>query len=196
MNRVHLELCASDEWAAYLRDDLLPWAVDGVTLGDRLLEVGPGPGRTTELLAALGIPVVAAEPDAELAAGLAARLAGPAGGRAPVTVVRADGARLPFAGGSFSGAACLTMLHHVPSAGLQDRLLAEVARVLRPGATLVGVDSLDSEAFRALHQDDVCVPVDPATMTRRLRRAGFDHVVVDDDSHRLRFRGTVAAPAR
>ncbi len=41
--------------------------------------------------------------------------------------------------GSFSGAACFTMLRHVPSApNCRTELFAEVARVLRPGAALVG----------------------------------------------------------
>ena len=56
-----------------------------------------------------------------------------------------------FPDGRFSAALSFTMLHHVPSAELQDRLFAEVARVLQPGGFLAGVDSLDSEDFRALH---------------------------------------------
>src|ERR1039457_7044668 len=35
---------------------------------------------------------------------------------------------------------CFTMLHHVPSAGMQDRLVSEVASVLRPGAIFAGTD--------------------------------------------------------
>ena len=50
-----------------------------------------------------------------------------------VTVVAGDATSMPFPDGSFSGAVCFTMLHHVPSAELQDRLLTETYRVLRPG---------------------------------------------------------------
>ena len=50
-------------------------------------------------------------------------------------VVNADATSMPFETDRFSGAIGLTMLHHVPSAALQDRLFAEVARVLRPGAS-------------------------------------------------------------
>jgi hypothetical protein len=50
--------------------------------------------------------------------------------------------------------------------------------VLLPGAVVLGVDSLDGPAFRDLHVDDVCVPLDPATVEERLHRAGFQDVEV------------------
>ncbi len=52
MNREHLEFCASDEWRQMLRDLVLPYALDGAELGDDVLEIGPGPGLTTDLLRA------------------------------------------------------------------------------------------------------------------------------------------------
>jgi len=70
------------------------------------------------------------------------------------------------------------MLHHVPSADLQDRLFAEVARVLRPGATFVASDSLASDDLAAFHHDDTYNPVDPATVGDRLASAGFSAVDV------------------
>ena len=70
--------------------------------------------------------LTAVELDPALAQALADRLAG-----TNVEVVNADATNMPFAADRFSGAVCLTMLHHVPSAAIQDRLLAEVARVLR-----------------------------------------------------------------
>ncbi len=77
--------------------------------------------------------LAAAELDPGLDGQLAARLAG-----SNAAVVRADAACLPFAAGSFSAVACLTMLHHIPSARQQDTALAEIARVLRPGGLLAG----------------------------------------------------------
>lgn len=65
------------------------------------------------------------------------------------------------------------MLHHVPTAELQDRLFAEVARVLRPGSPLVASDSLGSEELKAHHEDDTYSPVDPASLPDRLAAAGF-----------------------
>jgi hypothetical protein len=43
------------------------------------------------------------------------------------------------------------MLHHVPSAALQDRLLAEARRVLRPGGVFAGFDGVASWLFRVIH---------------------------------------------
>ena len=133
VNEEHLGLCSSPEWAAYVADDLLPWVLADYQLGDDLLEVGPGPGLTTDILRRHAGHVTAAELDAGLAARLAQRLAG-----TNVEVVTADATRLPFPAGRFSAVACLTMLHHIPSAGLQDTALAEMARVLRPGGLIVG----------------------------------------------------------
>jgi predicted methyltransferase len=79
------------------------------------------------------------------------------------------------------------MLHHMPSPALQDRLFAEVFRVLRPGGAFVGTDSLDSKATRAFHADDVFVPVDPETLGARLDAAGFVRARVELASYELRF---------
>jgi hypothetical protein len=70
------------------------------------------------------------------------------------------------------------MLHHVPTAELQDRLFAEVHRVLRPGAPLVAGDSLASEELEAHHEDDTYNPIDPSTLVERLEAAGFHDVSV------------------
>ena len=50
MNEAHLRICASPEWAAYVESELLPWALGDAELGDEVLEVGPGPGLTTDVL--------------------------------------------------------------------------------------------------------------------------------------------------
>jgi predicted methyltransferase len=81
----------------------------------------------------------------------------------------------------------------VPSAELQDRLFAEVARVLRPGGVFFGTDSLDGPGFQRLHAGDVCVPIDPLTLDERLRRAGFAHVDLAVLSLGVRFVARVAA---
>jgi len=56
----------------------------------------------------------------------------------------------------------------MPSVDYQDRLFAELHRVLRLGAVFVGVDSRDSDAIRAGHVDDTFVPVDPNSLAERL----------------------------
>jgi SAM-dependent methyltransferase len=183
VNEAHLRLCASAEWAALVRDDLLPWVLGDDDLGDDVLELGAGPGLVTDLLVERAPRVTAVEIDEGLAADLRARLAG-----RPVDVLTADATALPLPDGRFSAAACFTMLHHIPATALQDRALAEVARVLRPGGLLLGTDGQDTPARRALHDGDVFVPVDPAGLADRLRAAGFTDPVVDGNGDRFRFR--------
>jgi SAM-dependent methyltransferase len=185
VNKLHLELCSSPEWARLVEDELLPWVLDGCELGDDLLEVGPGPGLTTDILRRQAARVTAVELDLALAGQLATRLAG-----SNVGVVAGDVTQLPFPAGRFSAAACLTMLHHIPSPASQDAALTELARVLRPGGVLAGSDGLDTPDRRAAHEDDIFVPVDPGTLAARLRAAGFARARVDVAGDRLRFAAT------
>ncbi len=184
MNELHLRILASDEWAGYLATELAPW-IDTFDLGDALMEIGPGPGRTTDLLRERVASITAIELDTDLAAALAERLAG-----TNVTVLCRSAADTGLDSSSFSSVACFTMLHHVPTAGEQDRLFAEAARVLRPGGVLVAVDSVDSEELRAGHVDDVFNPVDPSTLESRLERAGFTGVSIDTSGRQMRFSAT------
>jgi SAM-dependent methyltransferase len=190
MNDEHLRFCASAEWAETVERVLLPWAVGGRNLGELVLEVGAGPGLVTQVLARRVPWLVALELDPALATGLR-RLAG--GG---VRVVRADATRLPFDGGRFSAVACFTMLHHVPTVALQDRLLAELGRVLRPGGLLAGTDAIDTPERRRLHVGDVFLPADPATLPGRLRAAGFADPEVEVDAGGDRFRFAAVRPER
>jgi SAM-dependent methyltransferase len=185
VNAEHLRLCASTEWATLVRDELLPWVLGDEDLGDDALELGAGPGLVTDLLVERARRITAVEIDPVLASDLERRMTG-----RPVEVVTADATTLPFPAGLFSAAACFTMLHHVPTHRLQDLVLAEVARVLRPGGLLLGTDGEDTPARRALHVDDVFVPSDPAELPARLRAAGFVDVTVESNGDRFRFRGT------
>lgn len=178
MNREHLELCASEEWRQTLRDVIMPGALAGARLGDDVLEVGPGPGMTTDLLRADLPHLTAVEVKAELARDLAERMAG-----TNVAVVHADATALPFEADRFTGAVSFTMLHHVPTAELQDRLFAEVARVVRPGGLFVACDSVASDDLAAFHHDDVYNPVEPGGVGDRLRAAGFADVKVQANEH-------------
>ena len=187
MNREHLRLCASVEWAALVRDELLPWVLDDSDLGDDVLEIGAGPGLVTDLLLDLAPRVTAVEIDEGLATQLRQRLAG-----MPVEVVTADATALPLPADRFSAAACFTMLHHIPDPAAQDRALAELARVLRPGGLLLGTDGQDTPARRDLHVGDVFEPIDPSGMEMRLRAAGFVEVLVESNGDRFRFRGRAA----
>jgi len=183
MNRFHRWYCRSARWQRAVEDRLLPWVLGDVDLGDRVLEVGPGPGLTTAVLARRTPHLTAVEIDPQLAAALRARM-----DPQRVGVVNADATAMPFPDASFTGAVCFTMLHHVPTRDLQDRLLAEVRRVLAPGAVFTGSDSLPGPAFRAAHLFDTMVPVDPRWLPQRLTTAGFVDVKVGSAARQFRFR--------
>ena len=188
MNEAHDELCSSPGWAEYLRTEVLPLVLGEIDLGQDMVEVGPGFGLATDVLRHRVADLTAVEIDPALAKGLAMRLEG-----TNVTVLQADGAHLPFDAGRFSSAASFTMLHHVPSIPRQDALLAELARVLRPGGVLIGADSLDDAGFREFHEGDVCVPVDPKGLPSRLRRSGFPETTVGTSGETLWFVARTAS---
>jgi SAM-dependent methyltransferase len=183
MNEKHLELCSSAEWAEAVRRWIIPEVLKDLDVGDDVLELGPGPGRTTEVLAGLVPRLTAVEYDEDLAAGLAARMAD-----AGVDVLHGDATALEYPDGRFSTVLSFTMLHHVPTVETQDKVFSEAARVLRPGGVFAGRDSLDSPDFRQLHIGDICVPIDPAMLEERLVRAGFDEIAVDTNEYGVRFR--------
>jgi SAM-dependent methyltransferase len=173
MNEYH-QRCGSDEWRAIMRHEILPWALGDLDLGDNVLEVGPGYGATTDVLAELVPKLTAVEIDRQLSAMLAERFAG----NEAVVIVSGDATALEFPDGCFTGAASFTMLHHVPTVALQDRLFAEVARVLRPAAAFVAGDSLAAPELEAHHEGDTYNPVDPTSLQARLEAAGFANVEV------------------
>jgi SAM-dependent methyltransferase len=173
VNRTHLQYLASSEWADALQSDLLPWLEEAIELGDDVLEIGPGPGLTTDLLRPRVAALTAVEIDADLAAELTVRLAG-----SNVEVICGDATELSLPDDRFSAATCFAMLHHMPSERAQDQLFAELYRVLRPGGGFVAVDSLDTDRIRRAHIDDTFVPLDPTTLESRLRAAGFVDVAL------------------
>jgi 16S rRNA A1518/A1519 N6-dimethyltransferase RsmA/KsgA/DIM1 with predicted DNA glycosylase/AP lyase activity len=127
MNEGHLQFLASPEWARMLETDLLPWLLDVADLGDDVLEVGLGPGLTTDHLRGRTPRLTALEVDDHLATALAARLSG-----TNVEVICADATDSGLPSERFSAVTCFSMLHHVPSSELQNLLLAELHWVLRP----------------------------------------------------------------
>jgi ubiquinone/menaquinone biosynthesis C-methylase UbiE len=146
---------------------LLPWALEGVDLGANALELGPGFGATSRLLACRVPQLTVLEVDHHLVAHLRRELS------ETVAVVNADATAIPFLDGRFSAVACLMMLHHVPSQALQDRVFAEAFRVLQPGAVFVATDGLPGLRTRLVHLFDTLVPLDPTTIPNRLEAAGF-----------------------
>jgi SAM-dependent methyltransferase len=180
MNRYHRRRCRSRGWSDFMAETVLPYALDGIDLGHRVLELGPGYGASTRPLAARARSLTVLEYDPLLAARLRAELGS-------VRVVHGDATSMEFGAGSFSAVVCFTMLHHLPGAAAQDRLFAEAARVLRPGGVFAGTDSRPSLRWRLIHLGDVCTPIDPGTLPGRLEAAGFTRVAVDADERLVRF---------
>jgi len=181
MNRTHLDYLESAAWAERLRADLLPWIERAAELGDDVLEIGPGPGLTTDLLRERTRRVTAVEIDATLAAKLSERLSSP-----NVEVVACDAARLEFPTGRFSAVTAFSMLHHVPSAEAQDAVLREACRVLRPGCGFFATDARDLEMIRAGHEGDTFLPLPLDTLVQRLEAAGFRQVDIEVGAYEIR----------
>lgn len=182
MNKRHIEVLSSSRWAEMLERDLLPWVTSVTELGDDVLEVGPGPGLTTDLLRKRTARLTAMEIDKALAEQLARRLAG-----TNVKVVIGNAASSGFPDSRFSAAACFAVLHHVDSTAVQNQIFTELLRVLRPGGALVGSDGYDNEGTRQAHIGDQFVPLVPETLPERLSAIGFSDVTVDRGEYDFRF---------
>ena len=182
VNRIHNLLCSSGWWARSVKNELLPWGLKGIDLGDDALEIGPGFGATSRVLVERPGKLTILELEEDYCERLTRELSDRA------QVVQGDGTRMPFDDGRFSGAACFTMLHHIPSPELQDRLFSETFRVLRPGGVFAGTDSLPRGlAFKLIHVGDTLVLVDPDGLPGRLAAAGFEDVRVTTGSKSFRF---------
>jgi len=156
-----------------IEEIVLPAAMRDLDLGDEVLEVGPGFGFVTDVLRARTEHLTAVEIDPELAAALEQRLAG-----TNVDVVEGDASALDFPDDCFTSAVSLNMLHHVPTSDLQDRIFAELARVLRPGGVLVAADSVPHAGYDEFHAGDTHNPIASDDLAVRLDAAGFTDVDV------------------
>lgn len=185
MNRLHRWYCKSDHWKRTATNKILPWALDGISLGPTVLEVGPGPGATTEWLRRRVMSLECLEIDAALAERLQHRLA-----PTNVNVRCGDATAMPYENCSFTSVVSFTMLHHISSPELQDQLFRETYRVLQPGGIFAGVDSLPSILMSIFHIGDTLTFVAPDTLVPRLTTVGFTDARIDIGAGRFRFSAT------
>ncbi|MFD6291722.1 class I SAM-dependent methyltransferase [Streptomyces sp. NPDC060205] len=140
--------------AAAAADAVLGLLPDGTRT---LLDVACGTGTVTRRLLAAGLDVTGAD----AAYGMLSRAAA----RVPGRVVLADARRLPFPDAAFDAVTAIWLLHLLDDA---EQVVAEAARVLRPGGVLV--TTVDKAASH-----DVGSDID-AVMAPRPRRAARDRV--------------------
>ena len=138
MNQFHRHYCASKKWEKLMRESLLPtlwppspsaticWSWDqGLARRPwRWPDCSSGHGRRDRP----GTSKVARREQTRSCGN--------------VEVVEGDATALPFDDARFSSVVGVTMLHHLHDAAAQDRLVANVRRVLRPGGVLCGSDNL------------------------------------------------------
>lgn len=193
MNSDHDELCGSAEWAARIRGEILPSLTAAADLGACMLEIGPGPGAATEWLRQRVRQLTVLELDPAAAGRLAARYAG-----TNVTVAAGDAAELSYPDESFDSVGSFTMLHHVPTVSLQDKVIGEMFRVLRPGGVLIGSDSLASNDLHHFHVGDTYNPIEPSSLFTRLQTIGFHRitVIVDDIVKFVAYKPSPLGPAK
>lgn len=173
MNMLHRLCCSSNMWAKGVERKLLPWALTDVELGSDTVEIGPGYGANLRVLTTMTDRLTCVEIDEPMTERLQERY----GDRA--RIINGDGTDTGLPADAFSSVVCFTMLHHVPTPPLQDRLFAEAFRMLTPGGVFAGSDGVHSIPFRLVHLGDTYNPVPTDTLADRLRGAGFVDVTVE-----------------
>lgn len=186
----HRIFCRSGQWERKLHSDLVPWLVGDADLGNRVLEIGAGPGLGTEALLKHTEVVVALERDYGYLRSLRGRLR-----HSEAQVIAGDAAEMPFKSQTFTSVIAIMVLHHVWPQESQRQVVAEAFRVLRPGGAFLGLEARP-EAFRSrfVHYGDLILPVDGPALLANCAGVGFERLHVDD--RRRKFRFHAARPNR
>jgi ubiquinone/menaquinone biosynthesis C-methylase UbiE len=148
---LYADAARSKDWSAFVE-----WCRPQA--GQRALDVGAGPGLLSAVLSSVVAEAVALDPSQALL------------GHAPdgVRAVVGNAEAMPFEDAAFDLVTCVNSLHHVADLA---RTLAEMARVLAPGGSIVVQDYLaDPDPQRAERWETVERLRDPGH--RRLPREG------------------------
>ncbi|MBS1840528.1 MAG: class I SAM-dependent methyltransferase [Acidobacteria bacterium] len=187
MNAFENWFCGTSFWRRVTERTILPWTLHGYSLGDSVLELGAGPGATTEELRKRAKRVTSLEYDRRFAAKLGARF-----NNTNANVLQGDAAALPFPGETFSSVIAILVLHHLKSREQQERAFAEIYRVLKPGGVFLAFEIKDGWLQRFGHIKSVFVPVSPSTISTQLASFGFSEITVESKGSSFRlgaFRG-------
>ena len=142
----------------------------GVESGDRVLDIGCGPGRSLAMLASLATEgrIVGADPSA-LMAELAVKRNGALVRARRVEIIMASVVSLPFADAAFDKALCVHVLYFWNDL---NQAFAEIARVLKPGGKLAllfrtsadarAVQAFPAEVYRFPSLNEVIAPLEEA----------------------------------
>src|ERR1700693_1438207 len=181
MNSFENWFCASGFWRYITERRWLPWLLEGTDLGEHVLEVGAGPGAATADLARRARSVTSLEYSHDFCVRLRARADA-------ARVVQGDASVLPFKSQTFTSAIAVLVLHHLRSSDAQDRAIAEIFRVLKPGGVFVALEIQDGWLTRLAHFRSTFVPVSTDRLSSRLRAAGFSNVSVNNDRGAIPIR--------
>lgn len=168
-----------------------------------ILDVACGPGIVTAALARRARAVTAFDLTPEMLA--KARQLCAAAGLANVTFREGSATEMPFADASFDGVVTRLSVHHFDA---PRRVLAEIARVLKPGGTLVLADVVSSEneeesrlhnAFEVLRDPSHVRMLPRSELAALVAGAGLSIAAEDGWEQRREFEewaAIVADPAR
>lgn len=155
--------------------------------GERALDIGCGPGLTTEALA-LAVGASTEVIGIDIATPMLAIAKQRCDQYAAVKFEQADVMQLPFQGAQFDIALASQVYEYVEHV---DHALRELARVVRPGGRVALVDTDWESAVWASHDDarmrrvletwDQHIPHPrlPRSLKRRLQQAGFEQISVE-----------------
>ncbi len=178
--------------AVYLTPDVVEQrnrvlAVLGPQPGEHALDIGCGPGLTTEALA-MAVGAQGSVLGVDIAPPMLAIAQRRCAAHAQVSFGMADVTQLPYPDARFDIALASQVYEYVDEV---DHALRELARVVRPGGRVVLVDTDWESAVWASHDDarmrrvletwneHIPHPQLPRTLARRLRQAGFAEVRVE-----------------